>query len=204
VKVTIFKACRSPETVKQDTEGIVLSKVFAEEKLDFTLFSNDEIWPEHCVITKSLIEMEIKKPDVSVVHLAMHGLEDGLALRWSSGQDFTQKVIEDLLDFHEIQEMAGWQQKLIVSGACNSLHFADAFLQAGALAVVAPGAAIPWNELGAFFQVFYRKIFKGLSVKAALDSAKSQFPKYASFNLSGRDVPILPAIVKSLSSWDNP
>lgn len=199
MKVIIFEACRSPEIIKQDTEGSILSKVFAEEKIDYTLFSNDGIWADHCLIIKSLIEREINKSDVLIVHLAMHGFEYGLALRWSTDQDFSLKVVEDLLDFHEIKEMKGWQQKLIVSGACNSLHFADAFLKAGALAAVAPGAAIPWDELGAFFRVFYREIFKGQSVKTALDVAKGQFPKYASFSMSGRDIPIVPSLFQSLS-----
>ena len=197
MQVIIFEACRSPEIVKQDTEGIILSKVYNEEKIDYALFSNDGIWQNHFVITKSLIEQEINKPDVLVVHLAMHGFKHGLALRWSTGQGFHLKVVEDLLGIDEIREMKGWQHKLIVSGACSSLYLADAFLKAGAIAVVAPAFEIPWDKLGAFFQMFYRELFAGQSIKTALDSAKGQFPKYSSFSLSGQDIPILQSSFQS-------
>jgi hypothetical protein len=192
MRVVIFEACRSPEIQKPDTEGIVLSKVFTDEKLDYTLFSNDGIWPDRCVINKALIEQESNKPDVAVVHLAMHGFDHGLALRWSVGEGIYQKVVEDLLAPDEIAGMTGWNQKLIVSGACSSLHFADAFLKAGAIAVVAPAVEIPWDQLGAFFRVLYRGLFAGQSGKTALAAAKGEFPKYSSFSLSGNDVPLLP------------
>jgi hypothetical protein len=191
MRVIIFEACRSPEIVKPDTEGIVLSKMFTEKKIDFILFSNDSIWQTPLVITKALIEEEISKPDIAVVHLAMHGDEHTLALRWSTHQNFHEKVVADVLGPNEISAMKGWQQKLIVSGACRGQTLADAFVKAGATSVVASCAEFKWTHLGAFFGVLYEGLFAGQSVKTALDSAIKQFPKYASFRVTGQDRPIL-------------
>lgn len=181
MNITIFEACRSPEINKGVTEGIMLSRLFKQLGWDFVLYSNDGVWPDRLAINRELIKRRLAQPSTDIIHLAMHGSEQGLALQWSEqGPPPTRKVV-DLLPVDEIGQIPGWQNKLIISGACKSAHIAKAFLDAGARGVIAPDVEIPWLHLGEFFQVFYHALGDGLTPCDALESAIKVFPEYDCF-----------------------
>lgn len=180
MNITIFEACRSPE-IEKETEGLILSQFFKEHALDYVLYSNDGIWPDRVIISRELIERRLSQPTVNIVHLAMHGLEQGLALNWSNAPERRNRVVIDLLTPDEIRAINGWQGKLIVSGACNSALIAQAFLDAGAAGIIAPREGIPWPNLGNFFRLFYTMLFAGKSASKSLAEAKVAFPEYNNF-----------------------
>ncbi len=70
---------------------------------------------------------------------------------------------------------------MIVSGACKSAYIAQAFLDAGAKGVIAPSKEIAWENLGAFFSVFYTALGMDASPRESLAEAVKAFPEYDNF-----------------------
>lgn len=83
MKVAIFEVCRSPE-IKKKTESLILSNFFIKQAIDYKLYSNDGIWQKKTVFDINLFKFYLKKLDFNIVHLAMHGTNDGLILQWSN------------------------------------------------------------------------------------------------------------------------
>ncbi|MEQ8961550.1 MAG: CHAT domain-containing protein [Coleofasciculus sp. C2-GNP5-27] len=182
MKIAIFEVCRSPE-IKKKTESLILSHFFTKQAIDYKLYSNDGIWQEKTILDKDSLRLYLKKPDFNIVHLAMHGTNDGLILQWSNVKNIGERVPEVILTDFDISLMREWQGKVVVSGVCRSAQLADSFLAAGAAAVIAPQSPIPWTNLGLFFSFFYKKIFSGKSLILALDLAIWQFPEYESYSV---------------------
>jgi CHAT domain len=184
MNITVIEACRSPEVEKGDTEGLYLSRFLKGRGVDVVLFSNDGIWPDRVDITREIIQTRLRQPTTDIIHLAMHGFREGLALRWSNEMSTRDRVVLDMLPREEIREMSDWNGKLVVSGACQSSHIAQDFVTAGARGVVAPATSIPWDYLGPFFGVFYDALGAGTDTKTSLKCAKEAYPKYESFTYS--------------------
>jgi hypothetical protein len=182
MSVIIFETCRSPE-IKKLTEAVVLSRFFTEKGIDYELYSNDHIWPDPVTLNKVFIQDRLGRSEAKIVHLAMHGDHYSLILNWSKAGNIASRVPEDQLTGPEIRQMAEWQEKLIVSGACSSARLAPFFLAAGAAAVVAPEFPINWPNLGAFFCTFYEALFSGPEIAEVLALACSKFPEYRSYRL---------------------
>lgn len=178
--ILILEVCRSPE-IKKQTEAIILERYFSQKGINFEVYSNDEIWQPKTILTKKNLRKLLKKPNIKIIHLAMHGDASGLCLRWSTEELIRKRFPEEILTCSEITLMKEWQGKIIVSGACYSSTIANAFLEAGASCIIAPRTAIPWKNLGSFFSVFYEKLFEGNTIKFALESAIVQFPEYQSY-----------------------
>jgi len=182
MKVAIFEVCRSPDVVKV-TEPVILSRFFKAEGIDFQIHSNDAIWPSSTIISLDYLRKCLQEQDITIVHLAMHGNKYGFVLKWSSEQDIGRRTPEDNLLASDIVRMKGWQGKLVVSGACETAGMAAYFLQAGALAVVAPKYPISWTNLAQFFCEFYRGLFFGKQAEQALKIATAKFPEYACYDI---------------------
>jgi hypothetical protein len=182
MKVVIFEVCRSPE-IRKDREALILSNFFIEQSIDYEVYSNDGIWLDRKVLNKELLVHYLKHSGAGIVHLAMHGNDDGLVLKWSESENIRNRVVEDLLTSFDIKTTCEWRGKLVVSGACSSAKLAKFFLDAGATGVIAPETPIPWLNLGRFFQIFYKALFTGQQPREALALAISQFPEYKSYQL---------------------
>jgi len=186
MKVVILECCRSPE-IKKETEALLLSNFFTQQGIDYELHSNDQLWQERVILDKELLRLCLRKLDVGIVHLAMHGSKDGLVLKWSSTESISKRVAQELLTNSDIRAMSEWRRKMVVSGACCSAGLASSFLDAGATGVVAPENLIPWTNLGKFFSVFYQALFFGQDAASALTVAISQFPEFKSYRLYSRE-----------------
>ncbi len=182
MKVGIFEVCRSPEVIKV-TEPLILSRFFTKEGIDFEVYSNDSIWSPAVIISKDFLKRCLKEPDMTIVHLAMHGNRYGFVLKWSKAQDIGARIPEDNLTASDILQMAEWRGKLIVSGGCETSGMASYFLQAGATAVIAPKYPINWPNLGRFFCEFYQALFLGQRMERALETAISTFPEYDCYEI---------------------
>jgi len=180
MKIIIFEVCRSPE-IKKETEALILSNLFKQENIEYEVYSNDGIWLNRKVLDKDLIRQYLKQSDTEIVHLAMHGDNNGLVLKWSNAQDIKDRVAEDVLTGFDIKRIAEWHGKLLVTGACSSAKLAKFFLDAGAIGVIAPSTPIPWLNLGRFFQVFYKELFSKQPTRSALALAIAQFPEFKSY-----------------------
>lgn len=183
MKVLILEACRSPEINKGLTESLVLSQLFRSNGIDYELYSNDGIWTNRVHLDETLIRNCLKDPSIEIVHFAVHGGSQGLILQWSDAPYIGNRVPLILLSGSTIRLMEGFQGKLIVSGACSSAQFANDFLAAGARAVVAPLAEIPWSEIGLFFKSFYLSYYLSASAKGALSKAVKDFPQYNCYHI---------------------
>ncbi|NEQ22029.1 MAG: CHAT domain-containing protein [Microcoleus sp. SIO2G3] len=182
MKVIIFEICRSPE-IQKETEALILSNFFTQQGIDYKVYSNDAIWSERTVLDKDFMGRCLRNHDVGIVHLAMHGNNNGFVLRWSDAENIRYRVAEDLLTSFEIGMMSGWKGKMLVSGACSSAKLASSFLEAGATDVIAPETPIPWRNLGSFFKLFYQALFLGQNAISALALAISQFPEFKSYQV---------------------
>jgi len=183
MKVLILEACRSPEIIKGNTEASVLSKDFARDGIPFEIYSNDGIW-ESCVeISRSLLSELLRNPVVSIVHLAVHGGEEGLVLRWSKDAAIRDRMPPEILTPSDIRSMREWNEKMVVSGACSSASLAPDFLAAGATAVVAPAIEVPWSRIGLFFRSFYLVYRRSAEPEGALAEAVLQYPEYRSYRV---------------------
>jgi CHAT domain-containing protein len=185
MKVAIFDVCRSPE-IKKETEALILSSFFNQEKIDYEVYSNDGIWLNKKVLNKDLIRQHLKQSDAEIIHLAMHGDNQGLILKWSKAQEIKERVPEDVLTSLDIKTTSEWQGRVVVSGACSSAQLSRFFLEAGATGVIAPSTPIPWLNLGRFFQVFYQALFSSQPTRSALALAIAQFPKFNSYQVYSR------------------
>ncbi|HBE20027.1 MAG TPA: hypothetical protein DEG17_21300 [Cyanobacteria bacterium UBA11149] len=182
MKVAIFEVCRTPE-IKKKTEAVILTNFFSKHNIEYELYSNDYIWENTTIIDKNFIELSLQKSDASIVHLALHGNDNSLILKWCNKEQIIKRIPEDILSNIDIKLMNGWRDKLIVSGACYSAQLADSFLEAGAMAVIAPKTAIPWTNLGKFFSIFYKSFLLDQNLIVALDLAKAHFPEFNSYYL---------------------
>lgn len=182
MKIVIFEVCRSPE-IEKITEPVVLSRFFQQKKIDYQLYSNDQRWSAPITISQELIKSCLTEASFDFVHLAMHGDNYSLILKWSTDRDVRLRVAEDSLSGLEIIKMAEWQDKIIVSGACNSSHLAPFFLKAGAKAVIAPPVPVNWPNLGQFFCLFYEGVVQGQTLETALQVAITAFPEYACYKI---------------------
>ena len=182
MKVAIFEVCRSPE-IKKETEALILSKFFKQENIDYEVYSNDGIWFKRTVLDKNLLRQCLKQSNPGIIHLAMHGDEQGLILKWSNSEDIRNRVVEDLLTSLDIKTISEWHDKLLVSGACSSAKLARFFLDAGVTGVIAPLTPISWLNLGRFFQVFYKALFSSQPPRSALALAITQFPEFKSYQV---------------------
>jgi len=182
MKVVILESCRSPE-IKKETEALILSNFFTQHGIDYELYSNDGRWHERVIVDKDLLKYCLKKVDVGIVHLAMHGSYDGFVLKWSGDETTSKRVPQELLTNSDIRAISEWRGKLVVSGACCSAGLASSFLDAGATGVVAPKNLIPWTNLGKFFSFFYKALFLGQNASEALSVAISQLPEFKNYHL---------------------
>lgn len=182
MKVVIFEVCRRPE-IKKETEALILSNFFKRESLDYEVYSNDGIWSNRKVLDKNLIRQYLKQSNAEIIHLAMHGDNKGLILKWSNAQELKERVPEEVLTSFDIETTSDWQGKVVVSGACSSAPLAKFFLQAGAISVIAPSTPISWLNLGKFFQVFYKALFSSQPTKLALALAIATFPEFKSYQV---------------------
>ncbi len=180
MKVVIFEVCRSPE-FKKETEALILSNFFREQNIDYEVYSNDGIWLDKTVLDQNLLRQVLKESGADIVHLAMHGNDMGLVLKWSESKDIRDRIAEDILTKFGIKEINEWHGKLLVSGACSSAKLAKSFLDVGATGVIAPETSIPWINLGRFFQIFYKALFSGQQANSALALAISKFPEFKSY-----------------------
>lgn len=183
MKVLILEACRSPEINKGLTEPSVLSQFFKSNDIDYELYSNDGIWTKRVHLDETLIRNCLKDPSIEIVHLAVHGESQGLILKWSDAPYIGNRVPLSFLSGSAIRSIEEFQGKLIVSGACSSAQFANDFLAAGARAVVAPVAEIPWSEIGLFFKSFYLSYCLSASAQDALSKAVKDFPQYGCYRI---------------------
>ncbi len=182
MKVVIFEVCRSPE-IKKETESLILSSFFRQKNIDHEVCSNDGILLNRKVLDKDLIRQYLKQSDAEIVHLAMHGDNKGLVLKWSNAQEIKERVPEDVLMSFDIKIASEWQGKVVVSGACSSAQLAGFFLEAGVTSVIAPSNPISWLNLGKFFQVFYKALFSSQPTRSALALAIAQFPEFKSYQV---------------------
>ncbi len=164
MKVIILESCRRPE-IKKETQALLLSNFFTQQGIDYELYSNDGIWQERVIVDQDLLKCCLKKLDIGIVHLAMHGSYDGFVLRWSSNETISKRVAQELLTNSDIKAISEWHGKLVVSGACCFAGLASSFLDGGATGVVAPENLIPWTNLGKFFSLFYKALFLGMATK---------------------------------------
>ena len=183
VKILILESCRSPEIQKPDTEPIILSKVFEAEGINYELYSNDYIWQTRIKLDQKKINTKLLEFNPGIVHLAVHGCSRGLVLTWSNEPDIGNRKAIDILTPQKIRLMTAFQGRLIASGACESAQLADDFKFAGAKAVVAPSAPVPWARIGLFFQQFYKSYFKSQNVQYSLTVAIKEYPEYNSYQV---------------------
>ncbi len=185
MKVAIFEVCRRPEVGKPNTEAMILSQSFTSLGVAYDLYTNDAFWTDRpkagSIVDRELIREKMSDPGITVAHFAVHGDATGLVLKWSGPIDAREAV--DVLTDPEIRAMEEFHDKLVVSGACVSAGLADAFLAAGARAVVAPRVDILWKNLGRFFQLFYASLKAGLSPAVALAAAVSAYPELSSYRV---------------------
>jgi CHAT domain-containing protein len=182
MKVVIFEVCRRPE-IKKETETLILSRFFQQENIEYEIYSNDGILLNSKVLDKDLVRQYLKQSEAEIVHLAMHGHNKGLILKWSNEQEIKERVPEDVLTSFDIKTTSEWQGKVVVSGACSSAPLARFFLQAGATSVIAPSTPISWLNLGKFFQIFYKALFSSQPTRLALALAIAQFPEFKSYQV---------------------
>lgn len=112
MKVVIFEVCRSPE-IKNETEALILSNFFKQESIDYEVYSTDGIWLNRKVLDKDLIRQYLKQSAPEIVHLAMHGDNNGLILKWSNEQDIKYRVAEDVLTSFDIKRITELHGKLL-------------------------------------------------------------------------------------------
>jgi hypothetical protein len=182
MKVIVFEVCRSPEIAKM-TEAFILSKIFSQKGIDYEIYSNDGIWLSKTIIDKYFIKSCLANYDIKIAHLALHGDNSGLILKWSSTKRIKDRIPVLRLTGNDIKAIKEWNKKLIVSGACSSAKFAKYFLYAGAEAVIAPSTPIDWTNLADFFGLFYAMLFSGQKASQCLDTAIIKYPEFESFNL---------------------
>ena len=182
MKVLILEACRSPEVKKGLTESLALSQIFRDNGIEYELYSNDCIWENRVNLDESLIRNRLKQNSIDIVHLALHGSDRGLILKWSNSSDIRERVPLSILSSSDIREIEEFRGTLVVSGACASAQFANDFLAAGARAVVAPLVEIPWLKLGLFFRSFYLSYRRSRSAKDSLYKAIEDFPLYSCYH----------------------
>ncbi|QKV56948.1 MAG: CHAT domain-containing protein [Dechloromonas sp.] len=108
-----------------------------------------------------------------VVRFAVHGQPGvGLVLKWTG--PIGQREVADTLTGAEIRQMSISQNKLVVSGACESSSLAQDFILAGAKAYVSPKFEIPRAYLGLMFKTFYAALQSGATTEAALAQRTSR------------------------------
>lgn len=171
MNVAIFEVCRSPE-IKKETEAIIFSNFFNQQGINYEVYSNDGIWLEKTILNKEFMRQCLKKPDLNVVHLAMHGNDNSIVFKWSKAKNIKDWIVEDSLTSFDIRNMSEWHGKLVVSGACSLAKLANYFLEAGAKNVIAPENLIDWTNLGKFFKLFYMALNSGQSPMSALALSK--------------------------------
>ncbi len=182
MKIILFEVCRTPE-IPKPTEIVVLSRFFTEHNINFERHSNDQIWPNPTPIDKTFIQTCLRESDANIVHLALHGNDYGLILKWSGNSYGGKRVPEEMLMAGDIVQMEAWRGKIIVSGACSSAKLARYFLHAGAVAVIAPEYEINWLNLGDFFSVLYGHILARQGLKSALDLAIVEYSEYGCYQI---------------------
>ena len=169
-----------------DAEAAALVGVFARYGYRWKVHSNDPAWPEPAWPTRASISLSIERFDPTFVHFALHGVEQGLVLR---ARERLGSRDEDILAWSDIEEMSVWKEKIVVTGACGALPYASSFLNAGALAVVAPNLPINWGNLCHFFRIFYSNLLDGNSIGEALSAtklyARVHYRKYDSMGVEG-------------------
>ena len=80
--------------------------------------------------------------------------------------------------------MEGWQGRMVVSAACESAPLSDAFLAAGATAVVAPTVRIPWVRLAGFFGAVYENLIDASrQLEEIVETEKSRYPELDSYEV---------------------
>jgi len=186
MKVAILEVCRRPEVPKANSEAKILHSCFQQLGIDFDLYTNDNFWAD-CPkagenVDREVVSAVLRDPQIDVVHFAVHGEpHGGLVLKWSG--TIAQRKVADTLSGAEIRQMRISQNKLVVSGACESSNLARDFIRAGAKAYVSPKFEIPWAYLGLMFQTFYAALQSGLTTEAALSQAVANYPELASYEV---------------------
>ena len=188
--VAVIEACRSPDRIKPDTEALVLSMVFQERAIDHAIYGNEGVWPDRLSkIDQETLRACLRNDNVRIVHLAMHGDDDGLVLSWTAEESIARRTPVDRLTPRAIASMTEWRGKMVVSGACASAALVPAWLEAGTTVVVAPEREIPWPRLGAFFGAFYSSLLSGESAQEALAGAKARFREFECYRAYASTAP---------------
>ena len=182
-KIVLLEICRTPEDTEKQTETRILHRCFTDMGIEHQVYSNDSIWPDPIQLDKHTVSRLLDDTNIRIVHLAVHGNDQGLVIRWSSHERIEDRVPEITMSATEILTMPAWAGKLVVSGACASATLADVFRQAGAAAMVAPTAEVSSYNLGWFFEIFYKGLLSGHRVKQALDSAVAIYPQYSCYRV---------------------
>jgi hypothetical protein len=156
-----------------DAEAASLVGVFARHGFRWRVLSNDPAWPDPAWPTTASIAAAAEEFSPAIVHFALHGFERGLVLRVSESAN-----VEEILTWEEIESLPAWSGRVVISGACSMLRYASAFLNSGALAVVAPRTTIDWASLCHFFRIFYTFLLRGESISSALLATKSYAARY--------------------------
>jgi hypothetical protein len=186
MKVAVFEVCRRPEVPKANSEAKILHDCFLQLGINFDLYTNDGFLGDYPKtgenIDREIIAAALSDPQIDVVHFAVHGQPGvGLVLKWSG--PIGQREVANTLTGAEIRQMSISQNKLVVSGACESSSLAQDFIFAGAKAYVSPRFEIPWAYLVLMFQTFYAALQSGATTEAALAQAVANYPELASYEV---------------------
>lgn len=185
MKVAIFEVCRNPEIEKQ-TETLMLSQAFDRLEIDCDVYSNDGIWRQRTFLNQSLLRNCLSSSGLNVVHLALHGDNKGLVMRWSKAEKIRDRRPQETLSRSNIESMDEWRGKLVVSGASSTTAIAEAFLAAGAVGVLCPEHPISYQNLIPFLEIVYGQLAQRATVRSALDAGLAKFPDLKSFRLISR------------------
>lgn len=170
-----------------DAEAASLVGVFARYGYRWKVLSNDPTWANPAWPTAISIEAAIRELSPTLVHFALHGIEEGLVLRLSELGE-----TEDILTWGEIEQSAAWEGRVVISGACGMQRHSSAFLAAGASAVVAPRTTIRWENLCHFFRLFYSHLLQGEAISRALLATKNYsdgfYGEYDSIDVVGKEL----------------
>lgn len=156
-----------------DAEASALVGVFASKNYSWRVLSNDPLWLNPSWPTKESIDSTIDEFNPTFVHFALHGGKTGLILTIPEIAG-----IKTLLSWQDIETMLCWKDRIVITGACEVLPYANSFLRAGSIAVVAPTESITWDRLCHFLRILYSNILDGQSLSNALASAIKHGNKY--------------------------
>lgn len=175
-----------------DAEAAAIVGVFARHGCPWMVLSNDPAWSNPGWPTADSIGAAVDHFEPTIVHFALHGVEQGLLLRVSEGEDGQASESGDvnyILAWEAIERMPAWRGRVVITGACGMFRHAQAFLRAGARAVVAPGETIGWGDLCHFFRLLYSSLLGGERLGSALAATKSyagaHYEGFQSFQVAG-------------------